>query len=101
MRANCLKLRETIDNVHSERIAIDLILDRKLHRCVDVATFFVPSNVKVLMIGTVIRESMDQPRVTMEIEYDGFIYGKETIEIAITQTMRVLAVRLQLEQVNH
>ena len=36
----------------------------------------------------------------MEIEDDRFVDRKQAVEIAITQTVGVLAVRLQLEEVN-
>ena len=53
------------------------------------------------MISPPVGEPMYQPWVAMEVEDDRFVRGKQAVEVAVTQTVRMLSVRLQLEQVNH
>ncbi len=43
---------------------------------------------------------MDQPRVSMKAEDDVLIFGEKRILIRVAQPVRVLALRLQLHQID-
>ena len=48
-----------------------------------------------------IDESMDQPGVSMEIEDHRFVWREDGLELIVRQTVRMLRIRDQLEQVKH
>ncbi len=81
-------------------ITIDFVLNRQLHRRIDVAAFFVTAHVQVLVIGPVIGKPMNQPGIAVEVENDRLIDGKQAVEVAIAQTVRMIALCLQLEQID-
>ena len=89
MRANRLQFRHAIDDVDRQRVAIYFVVDCQFHRRVDVAAFPVTANVKVPVISSVVSEPVNQPRIAVKVEDDGFVDREQTIEVAIAQTMRV------------
>src|ERR1041385_9362992 len=97
VRAGGVQLGHAIDHVDRKCEAIDFIFDRKLYRGVDVAAFLISTDMQILMIITVVCQPVNQPWITVEIEDDRFVRGEETVEVAITQAMRMLAICLHLE----
>ena len=95
--ASCLEPGHAVYSVDSQSEAVYLVLDRQFERGIDVASLLITAHVHVLVIIPVVAEPMDQPGITVEIKDDGFVDGKETVEITIIQTMRMFSVRLHLE----
>ena len=85
--ASCLEPGYAVYSVDSQSEAVYLVLDRQLKRGIYVASLLITAHVHVLVIIPVVAEPMDQPGITVEIEDDWLIAGKETVEIAIAQTM--------------
>src|SRR5262245_50198830 len=100
MRAGNAKLRNAINHVDREAKPIDLVLDRQVQRGVDVTLLLVTAHVQIAVIRPAIRESMDQPRVAVEVEDDRLVGGEQRIKVAIRQTMRMLAGRREAEQID-
>ena len=98
MRARCFQFRYTVDYIDCQCEAIDLIIDRQLHRRVDVAAFLVATHVHVLMIGPPVGEPVNQPRVAMEVEDDRLVHGEQAVKVAITQPVRMLCVACNLNR---
>src|ERR1043165_5539493 len=96
-----MKFWNPIDDIDGQRVAIDLIDDCQFHRGIYISSFFVATNMQVPMIGPVIGEFVNQPGIPMEVEDNGLVDCKQTVEIAIAQTVRVFPVRLQPEQVDY
>src|SRR5208283_2921815 len=82
MSANFLEFGNAIDGVNGEAESIGLVVDRQLHRSVDIAFLLVPSHVQSLVPPTV-GQAVNQPRITMEVENDGLVKCKQRIEIAV------------------
>src|SRR5437660_8239970 len=59
-----------IDHIDRQTESIDLIVDGQLHWSVDVALFLVSAYVHVGVVRAAIRESVNQPWIAMEIEYN-------------------------------
>ena len=95
-----LELRGAVDRVDRQGEAVDLIVDGEFHGRVDIAFFLVPAHVQIPVIGAAVGQAMNQPGITVEIEDDGFVDCKETVEITIIQTMWMFPVGLHLEQVD-
>src|SRR5215472_1501577 len=66
--ADSLQFWYILNRIHGQREAINLVLDRQLQGGIDVAFFLITVNVQVRMVGTTVRQAMDEPRVPMEIE---------------------------------
>src|SRR5215471_3010087 len=79
--ANPLQSWDVLNRIHSQREAIDLILDRQFQRSIDVAMFLITVDVEIGMVRATVGQAVDEPRVSVEIENDWFIRGEEQIEI--------------------
>src|SRR5580704_455643 len=56
---------------------------------------------QVVVIYTPVRQLVNQRRISMKIEYDGLIYGKQTVEVRVRKAVRMFALRSELEQIDH
>jgi hypothetical protein len=81
--ANALQFWRAVDGVHGQAEAIDLIFDGQFHRRVDIALLFVPAHLKIVVICAPIRQFVNEPGITVEIEDYRAIHGKERIEFAV------------------
>jgi hypothetical protein len=63
--------------------------------------FFVAAHMDVGVVPSAIRELVDQPRISMEVEDHGFVFGKQGIEVAIGEPVRMFSRRLQGIQIDH
>src|SRR5689334_11426084 len=55
-------------------------IDRKFERSVDVALFLVAAHMDVGVVRSAIRELVNQPRTSMEVEDHGFVSGEQGID---------------------
>jgi hypothetical protein len=70
-------------DVNRQAIAIDLVLDRQFHRRIEVAFLLVPADMHAIAVCSSLRQSMNQPRVPMEIEDHRFICREKGIEVPV------------------
>jgi len=68
MRADGAQTRNTVDDVDRKIKTINLVQDRQLKRCVDVASFLVSTHMNVFMVPATVAELVDQRGVGMEVE---------------------------------
>src|SRR5208283_3405482 len=80
--------------------AIDLIVNCQLKRCVDIAVLLVSSHMHVGMVCAAVGKAVNQPGIAVEIKDYGLVDSKQTVEVSVTHTVRMFAIRLQPEQVN-
>src|SRR5476649_1209212 len=99
--AGIAKPRHTIDHINTQRKAVDLVDDRQLERGIDVAAFPIAMHVHVLVIRAVIRELVNERRIRVEVEDDRLLARENGIEVATGQTVRMIGVGHQPEQVHH
>ena len=81
MCTSALKLWNSVDDIHGNCEAVNLVIDCQLQRRVDVAFFLIAAHVKIGVIGASVSESMDQPRIAVEVEHHRFIPGEQSVEI--------------------
>src|SRR5271163_2856758 len=60
------EFRHSVDYVHSDGEAIDLIIDCQLQRSVDIALLLVSTHMQVGMVVSVVRQAMNQPWIAVE-----------------------------------
>ena len=63
-------------------------------RCGGGAFLFVATDVDVDVIGSPIRQAVNQPGIAMEVKNDGLVSREERIEVGIRQSMRMFRARL-------
>ena len=64
------------------------------------ALFLVAADVQVA-VGPGVGEAVDQPGVSMEAEDDGLVFGEQRIVSRVAQSVRVLALRLELHEIDN
>src|ERR1051326_2863424 len=52
---------------------------------------FISADVKIVVIRPPVGQPVDQPRVAMEREDDGFVFGEDGIEQLVGKSVRMLA----------
>ncbi len=93
-------LRQTVDGVHHEMEAVQIVQHRHVEGRGNGALFLVAADVDVVVVGAAVGQPVDQPRVGMEGEDDRFIPGEEFVEIRVGEPVGVLGLRLQLHEVD-
>ena len=93
-------LRQAVNRVHHKVEAIEVVQHRHIKRGGDRAFFLVAADVDVPVIGASVGEPVDQPRVGVKGEDDGFVPGEQLVEVPIAQTVRVFRIWLQPHKVN-
>src|SRR5271166_4797059 len=99
MATDVLQPRDAVDGINSQTETVNLVVDRQLHWCIDVALLFIAAHVHVVVVMPAISQAVNQPRVSVEIEDDRFIAGEKRVEVRVCQTVRMLRARLQLEKI--
>src|SRR5438034_9081625 len=80
---------------------INVVLDGQLQRSVDIALFLVTADVHIAVIRAAVSQTMDEPRISVEIKDDGFVDGEKRIKILVTQPVRMFRARLQYKKVDY
>src|SRR5438132_7388706 len=70
------KFRHTVDDISYQVEAVQIVPDDHVERSRRCALFFVPSNVKIPMVGSPIGETMNEPRIAMKGK-DNRLVGSE------------------------
>ena len=83
MRADIFELWHTIYYIDRQTKTINLVIDRQFQRCVDITLLLVTAHMQIFVIGSAIGETVNQPRITVEVENDWLISGEQRIKIAI------------------
>ena len=95
-----MQRRNAINSIHRQAIPVGLVADGELERGVDVSLLLVASDVQVGLPGTLVRETVDEPWVRVEVEDDGLVVCERGDPFPVRQAVRVVGVVDQLEQVH-
>ena len=98
--ADSLEPGYAVYDIDGQSEAVYLIFDGQFERSVDVASLLIAAHVQVLVVCPAIGKPVNQPGIAVEIKDDRFVCGEQAVEVSITQAVRVLPVRLQLEEIN-
>ena len=93
------QIRHPIHHVLHQMKPVQFVLHPYVERRRDRAFFLVASDMQV-PIGPTIGQPVDQPRIAVKAEDDVLIFGEEGIVVGLAQSMRVLACRLELHQID-
>lgn len=88
-----------VERRDGETVSIDTIANSQLERCVDVALLAVSRN-NPLGALAVVGHSVNQPWVGVEVKNDGLVLSEEGLELIVTQTVGMVVMWDQLEQVD-
>src|SRR5271166_4827463 len=77
-----LQSGNSVNGVDGQAESIDLVVDRQLHRGVDIAFFLITTYVHSLVLPAV-GQAVNQIRITVEVENDWLVHGEQRIEIRI------------------
>jgi len=72
-----MQRRDAINSIHRETVPISLISDSQLEWRIDVALLLVSADVDVELTGSLICESVDEPWVGVEVEYNGSVIRED------------------------
>ena len=93
-------LAHVVNGQNRERETVCFVPDRKLKRGVDVALLFVATNVEEVLTRAVVGQTVHQPRVGVERKHNRLVVGEESAVFSVCQTMGVVAVGDELEQID-
>src|ERR1700752_273676 len=99
--AHALQSRHPVHHVASEVEAVEIVPHCHVERCGRCALLLKATDVQMIMSGTTISQPMDQPWVPVIGEDDRLVSTKHRIELAIRETMWMLAGRLKCHQVHY
>ena len=100
VRTTGAESRNTVDRVLCEVIPVEVVSHDHVERGRRRSLFLVSAHVQVAVVAPPIRQAVDQPRIAVEGEHDRLVRRKEEIELIVGEAVRVLALRLQLHQVD-
>src|SRR6185503_19611376 len=99
--AHALQSRHPVHHVAREMEAVEIVPHCHVERCGRCALLLKATDVQMIMSGTTISQPMDQPWVPVISEDDRLVGAKHRIELAIRETMWMLAGRLKRHQVHY
>lgn len=91
---------QAVNSQNSQAVSVGLVTDGKLERGVNVALLLVTTNTHALLSLALVGKTVNQPRVGVEVENNRLVIGKDGSVLSIGQTVRMVAIGLQLEQVD-
>jgi hypothetical protein len=83
MSADIMEFWNAVNHIDRKAKAINLIINGKFQGRIDIALFFVAAHMQISVIGATIGETVNQPRIAVEIENNRLVSGEERIKIAI------------------
>ncbi|MNO45908.1 hypothetical protein D3C76_361860 [compost metagenome] len=99
-RNQILQTRHALYDVQRQLITVQIVDYCHVERGGGRALFLEASHVKVLMIGALVQQAVNQRRVAVESEYHRFVQRKKIIELTVGYAMGMLVRRLQHHQVH-
>lgn len=92
--------RYAVDSVNGKAEPISTVADSQLQRSVNVALLTVSDNVQVMLTLALVRQAMDQPRVTVEVEDNGLVICEDGLKLGVSAAVRMLARADEFEEVD-
>ena len=91
---------KSLDHIENKVITVDLVLNSHIERSGD-STLFVVAAYEQVAVLTMIEKLMYKGRIAVECEDYRLVLGEQCVEVSIRKTVRMLGLRLELEQVNN
>lgn len=91
---------DLINRQDSKTESIRLVPDRQFQRRIDIALLLVPTHMHQVLPGPRVSKAVHKPRVRVEAEHDRAIVRENRFVFCIRQAMRMVPIRLQLEQIH-
>ena len=98
--ADCLQFRDALNRINDEVKAVEIVEDDHIERRGRRAFFLVAANVELRVIGAAVGQAVNQPRVAVKGENDGFVFGEQRVEIRVGESVRMFFFGLQFHQVD-
>src|SRR5438445_12289519 len=87
--------RHAVDDIHDKVIPIEVVEHDHVERRGGRPLLFIATHVDVGVIGSPVREAMDQPWIAVIGEDHRLVLGEELVELRVAETVRVLGRRLE------
>ena len=99
--ATITELRQELDGIHYQVETVDVVLYAYVERSRDGTFLLVAANVHQTVVVTTVGQLVDERSISVEVEEYRLILGEQDVVLGVGQTVRVLGVRLQFEQVDN
>ena len=83
VRADALKHGDALDDIHHQMKTVEVVQYNHVEWCRRRSFFLVTAHVYVVMIGSTIGQTMNQPGVTVKGEDDRLVRREKRIEIFV------------------
>src|ERR1700760_960372 len=94
------ELRHLIDDITHESEPVDLVADGHVEGRRRRALFLVAAHVEVAVVRATVGQAVDEPRVAVEVEDHRPVGGEQRVELAVGESVGMLALRLERHQVD-
>ena len=101
MRRLRAERRHAVDDIHDKVIPIEVVEHDHVERRGGRPLLFIATHVNVGVIGSPVREAMDQPWIAVIGEDHRLVLGEDLVELRVAQPMWVLGRRLEAHEVDH
>src|SRR5690242_6352098 len=96
-----MQRRDPINRIHRQTIPISLISDRQLERRINIAFLLVTSNVQIQWTRAIVCQTMDKPRIGVEVEDNRPVIHKDGRPLSVRETVRMVLCIDELKQIHH
>src|SRR5271169_6089965 len=79
---NLLQRRGPVNHVHCQAKSVGLVIDRQLHRSIDIPFLLVTPHVQRLVLAAIC-QAVNQPGISVEIEDDWLVNREQRIEVPV------------------
>ena len=83
MRRSRLQLRHAVNHVNRQIVPVDLIQDRQLQWCIDIAHLLIAAHVNIVVVLPPVRKLVNERSIRMKIKYHRPIQRKQAIELPL------------------
>lgn len=97
VRSRYLQFRNAIDSVDYQAETVHLVADREFERGIDIPLLLVAADMEIIVVRAPVRQLVNQPGVSMEIENDRFVDREEGVEVPVCESVGMLTGGLQPE----
>jgi hypothetical protein len=101
MTTNLLESWHPVDDIHGKAESVNVVLDGQFERSTDAALFFLAVYMNVVVIRSAIGQVMYQLWIAVKVENDRLVDREERVEVRIRESVGMLGIWLQLEEVDH
>src|ERR1700743_689668 len=83
------------DGIHCQLETVDVVQHTHIEGRSGSPFFLIAAHMNVVVIGTAISKPVNQVRIAVKCKDHGLVLGEDGVEIAITESVRMVRLRLQ------